>query len=160
RERLATVVTFDKDDKEDLFKEIASELTATPADDDSAFVGRREGLAVFSGKRRDDLYRMLEKSTDQYWAQVTRSEVLKTPDGAFPRQMEALQKLEIQMSALLMAAMERDGERATSTHEGTRQLLYASKLLPSSRVVTPEWLQFGLGSFFETPAGSPLVSTG
>src|SRR5262249_37789218 len=127
---------------------------------DSAFVGRREGLAVFSGKRRDDLYRMLEKSTDQYWAQVTRSEVLKTPDGAFPRQMEALQKLEIQMSALLMAAMERDGERATSTHEGTRQLLYASKLLPSSRVVTPEWLQFGLGSFFETPAGSPLVSTG
>jgi hypothetical protein len=159
-ERLTTVVTFNKDDKEDSFKQIANELTVTPADDDSAFVGRREGLAVFSGKRRDDLYRMLERSTDAYWTQVTRSEVLKTPDGAFPRGMEPAKKLEIQMSALLMAAMERDGERAASTHEGTRQLLYASKLLPSSRVVTPEWLQFGLGSFFETPTGSPGVSTG
>jgi hypothetical protein len=159
-ERLPVVVTFNKDDKEDNFAHLADELTAAPTDNVSAFVGRREGLAVFAARRRDHLYQMLEQSTAQYWAQVNRNDVLQKGDTALPRDMEATTRLDVMGSALLMAVMEKDAERATSTHEGTRQLLYASRVLPAAHVVVPEWLQFGAGSFFETPSGSPWVSTG
>jgi hypothetical protein len=159
-ERLATVVTFNKDDKEDKFKQFADELSAAPTGDDSGFIGRRDPLTVFAGKRRDNLYGMLVRNTDAYWAQYNRAEVLKTPDGAFTRQTDLPTRANVQMSALLMAVMEKDAERVTSTHEGSLQLLYASKVLPTAHVVVPEWLQFGLGSFFETPAGSPWVSAG
>jgi hypothetical protein len=61
--------------------------------------------------------------------------------------------------ALLMRVMEDDAELAAVSHDGTRQLLYASGLLPRG-VAAPEWAQFGLGSFFETPVGSPWMSPG
>src|SRR5262249_33020260 len=52
-----------------------------------------------------------------------------------------------------------DGELAAVTHEGTRQLVAATGLLPRN-VATPHWLQFGLGSFFETPKGAFWPGTG
>ena len=38
-------------------------------------------------------------------------------------------------------------------------MLFASKLLPRN-VHAPEWVQFGMGSFFETPLQSPWASIG
>jgi hypothetical protein len=45
------------------------------------------------------------------------------------------------------------------SHEASRQLSFASGLLPS-KVNVPEWLQFGMGSFFETPLQSPWPTVG
>ena len=56
--------------------------------------------------------------------------------------------------ALLMKALEDESERAGVTNDASRQLLFASGLLPRG-VAVPEWLQFGMGSFFETPEHSP-----
>jgi hypothetical protein len=56
----------------------------------------------------------------------------------------------LQTLALLQRAMEDESERATTTHEGIRQLLAATGLLPRN-VATAEWARFGIASFFETP---------
>src|SRR5207253_6658106 len=58
-----------------------------------------------------------------------------------------------QTLTLVLKAMEEDGKRATVTHEGTRQLIAALGLLPRS-VEAPQWIDFGMASFFETPKGS------
>jgi hypothetical protein len=54
---------------------------------------------------------------------------------------------------------------ASVTHEGTRQLIAAAGLRPGTvllprGVAAPEWIQFGMGSFFETPEGAPWAGTG
>ena len=56
-----------------------------------------------------------------------------------------------------MKVLESDAERMTVSHNASRQLAYAAGLLPRN-VVAPEWVQFGLGSFFETPRGEPWPS--
>jgi hypothetical protein len=61
--------------------------------------------------------------------------------------------------ALLLKVMELDGEVAGTGHGATRQLLYASGFLPPT-VVAPEWVQFGVSSFFETSPGSPWPTFG
>src|SRR5205807_1275457 len=105
-------------------------------------------------------YGDIEKYTTPWWTQgVDRADVLESPDSGFPPGMKGnpLAKAEVQTGALVLRAMEIDGERAAITHNATRQLLFASGLLPRN-VAAPEWLQFGLSSFFETPAGSPSAS--
>ena len=61
--------------------------------------------------------------------------------------------------ALLLKAMEHDSELSSTSHDAARQLLYASGLLPRN-VLVPEWIEFGMGSFFETSPGSPWPTTG
>jgi hypothetical protein len=55
---------------------------------------------------------------------------------------------------LAMKALEADAERWTVSHFASRQLAYAAGMLPQ-HVAAPEWIQHGLGSFFETPLGAP-----
>ena len=64
-----------------------------------------------------------------------------------------------QVMALLLKATENAAERTGISHDGTRQLIYASGLLPRN-VAAPEWVQYGLASFFETPLGAPWPSIG
>src|SRR4029077_18543467 len=64
-----------------------------------------------------------------------------------------------QTMGLLLKAMENDSQRAGISHDGSRQMIYAAGLLPRN-VAAPEWVQFGVGSFFETPLGAPWVMTG
>ena len=66
---------------------------------------------------------------------------------------------EIQTLALLERALQEDAEVASVTHEGTRQLLAATGMLPRN-VAVPEWLQFGWASFFETPKGALWMTVG
>src|SRR5438132_799386 len=49
----------------------------------------------------------------------------------------------LQTLALVQKILEEESERTTITHEGTRQLLAASGVLPRS-VQAPDWVQYGL----------------
>src|SRR6185437_3746673 len=66
---------------------------------------------------------------------------------------------EAQMLSLMLKALEQEAELATVSHEVSRQLLFASGLLPRN-VAVPEWALFGVGSFFETPLQSPWPTIG
>jgi hypothetical protein len=58
-----------------------------------------------------------------------------------------------------MKALEDEWEATAMSNESARQLMFASKLVPAN-VNVPEWLQFGFGSFFETPMQSPFGGPG
>ncbi len=62
------------------------------------------------------------------------------------------------LTRLLLKALENEWDQTNTTHETSRQLLFASGLLPRN-VNVPEWILFGMGSFFETPLQSPWAST-
>ena len=109
-------------------------------------------------------YLTLEKKCNEFWTKgINRALLLTKPETAIPQDVQyardPVAKVYLAELALLQNVSESDGERASITHNGTRQLVYASGLLPST-VAAPEWLQFGMGSFFETPMGSPFVSMG
>src|SRR5207253_9485543 len=119
-----------------------------------------ENLSIFSARRLDEGYDALVKLSDPLWAGgYNRDEVLKGVNKGVPFRTPLSKQIEAQAMALLLKVMERDGERASVTHDGRRQLLYAAGLLPHN-VAAPEWIQFGMGSFFETPLGSPWITTG
>jgi hypothetical protein len=124
------------------------------------FFAPRENLSVISEKRRDAAFGALDDSTKPLWKDFKEQDILKGRNAGVPR--DKLDKnFEIwnaQTMALLKKAMEDDAELASVSHEVTRQLVYSSGLLPRG-VEAPEWIQFGMGSFFETPTGSPWVST-
>jgi len=99
---------------------------------------------------------MLEKTTDATWkkdfdrvARLSGKDRVGYPPGAGPED-----RAYAGMLALLMKALEDEAERAGVSHDAGRQLLFASGLLPRG-VAVPEWAQFGMGSFFETPMHSP-----
>src|SRR5207249_4169216 len=60
---------------------------------------------------------------------------------------------------LIQKAMEEESDRATITHEGCRQLLTATGLLPRT-LASPDWIHEGLASFLETPHRSFYPSVG
>ena len=60
---------------------------------------------------------------------------------------------------MLMKALEDEWEATAMSNEVARQLMFASKLVPTN-VTIPEWVQFGMGSFFETPLQSPFGGPG
>jgi Protein of unknown function (DUF1570) len=154
-ERQVVVVTF----KGDEFYQLNALLLPTPIVADG-FVSPREGVAVFSAKRLDLLYKEMEEYTKPFWTQgVDRAKVLEANDSGFTPQLarNPSAKAEIQTTALVLKSMEVSVEQTGISHNGSRQLLYASGLL-NRNVVAPEWLQFGLGSFFETPLNSPNPS--
>jgi hypothetical protein len=121
---------------------------------DDGFVVRRDNVAVFSSRRIDEAYERLEKHNASEWAQfrVSRDELLS---GAVAKKAQLAQVqggmlvAKLQTLALLQKALEEESERTAATHEGTRQLLAATGLLPRS-VVAADWVHFGMASFFET----------
>jgi len=162
KERQVAVLT----DKPGDFQKLHRHLTASPIFTDS-FFARRESLAVFSAKRSDDTYRKLEQSSKEYWdAGFVRQLLLKgVGTRGIPRQNNVRPDQLAQtghtprLRALLLRALEDEWEKTSVTHEASRQLLYASGLLPRN-VNVPEWLQFGMGSFFETPLQAPWGGAG
>ncbi|HLW66399.1 MAG TPA: DUF1570 domain-containing protein [Gemmataceae bacterium] len=126
------------------------------------FFAPRDNVVVFSSKRTDEAYNMFAEQTRTYWAQGwNREDLLKgkePPKGAKEAaggtKKELMQRdlPRMQTLALLEKALEEESEIAAVSHEGSRQLAVASGLI--SRVVEmPEWLEFGIGSLFETPKG-------
>lgn len=125
------------------------------------FFDRRDNLVVFSSKRLDELYDALEKHTRPFWQSgYDRHLILKGRKQGIPRTGANEDTLaQAQSCALVFKVMEEDSEVASSSHEVPRQLLYGSGLL-SRNVLTPEWVEFGMGSFFETSPGSPWPTIG
>jgi hypothetical protein len=119
------------------------------------FTPRRENIVFLSLRRLDEAYTLLEKNnrTNMQNLQVSMEELLegRVWNG---KSMAATTKpsevIVLQTMVLVQKAMEDEGERTTVGHEGTRQLLSATGFLPGN-VEIPEWIQAGLGSFFNTP---------
>jgi Protein of unknown function (DUF1570) len=119
------------------------------------FLARSDNVVVLANHRLDSSYSALVKNTEKYWAVVPQDSILKK----LPKDQPIANAAEAQTVALLLKLMEEDSETAAVSYEGTRQLLQATGYLPKN-VATPTWLQFGLGSFFETPKGSIWTTVG
>src|SRR5262245_51039792 len=128
---------------------------------EGAFFARREGLSVIAAQRDDSPYKRALTSSKMFWeAGFDRDKVITgKPKAGWPRGADPLTAEAAGEYALLLKAMEEERAATAVSHEASRQLLYASKLLPAN-VAAPEWLLFGLGSFFETPLQSPWPGTG
>lgn len=153
--------------KEDDFEQLRKVLTPGPVVVDG-FFARRENLAVMHSQRQDDPYRALTTFWENWkgkgfqlqdllnggskWSGAPRSVQLQGQQGL-------VKTMEAQMIALMLKALEQEAELATVSHEASRQLLFASGLLPHN-VAVPEWILFGMGSLFETPLQSPWPTTG
>jgi hypothetical protein len=120
---------------------------------EDGFFAPRERLVVLAAGRLDQGYQAL--------AQLTNNEFLSkfSMDDLFKHQVKSKGGVfgntlaRGRTWALLIKALEEDSQRAAVTNEGTKQLLSAIGLWPRT-VEVPEWLNFGIGSFFETPRGS------
>jgi hypothetical protein len=64
-----------------------------------------------------------------------------------------------QTMVLVQKALQEEAEIAAVSHEGTRQLLAATGILPRT-VSLPEWVQYGLPSVWDTCKYDPLLRTG
>lgn len=156
-------------EKAEDFRRLHKALSSSPVLADS-FFARREGLSVFSSKRNDEGYVALAKVSEPLWEKgFDRHRLLtsiKSSDGV-PRDLTRGMLLpQIQQIAngprtvaVMLKALEEEWEATSMTHEATRQLLFASGLVPRN-VNVPEWLQFGFGSFFEQPLQSPWGGAG
>jgi len=153
-------------DTPEKFSQLQATLTASPPVADS-FFARRELTSVFAGRRNDLPYAKIDKVANQeaFGIGFDRDDVLTgVPGRGAPKSLKGVQHREAaslvpRIYALVLKAMEYEYEQTSVTHEASRQLLFASRLLPRN-VQVPEWIQFGMGSFFETPLQSPWPSIG
>jgi hypothetical protein len=162
-ERLVSVQTEKTDD----FVRLRTNFTASPSLADS-FFARRELVSVFASQRTDASYDKLSKAAQPWWtANFDRNELLTgIPNKGLPKTNKPAEKIayaqaakEPRTLALLLKAMENEFEQTGISHEASRQMLYATKQLPRN-VHAPEWVQFGVGSFFETPLQAPWPTIG
>jgi hypothetical protein len=156
--QLAVVTAQTKD-----FNHFHKILTSGPVVVDG-FFARRENVSVMANKRQDDTYDSLNKFWKR-WEDLgfQRTAILsgkKTgAESGHPRGAAPEVVAEAQMLALMLKTLEQEAELATISHDASRQQLFASGLLPRN-VAAPEWLLFGMGSFFETPLQSPWPGLG
>jgi len=162
RERQVAVLTEQRPD----FRKLEKNLSASPPVTDS-FTGRREGLVVFAGKRGDLMYDKVDKGSQSVWESGWDRKALLSgkSDRGVPKNIPRIAAIRNEMSrgprfsALLLKALENEWEQTGMSHEVARQQLFASGLLPHN-VNAPEWVQFGMGSFFEAPLQSPWQTVG
>lgn len=154
------IVVMPDDDRD--FDRYHALLTSGPVIAD-AFYARREGLTVMAKHRLDDTFDALDK----YFGRFTNSgfdpEALLRGKGGVPRDFRdpSAQSYvnDARMIVLVHKALIVQRELNAVSHDATRQFLYGSGLLPRN-VIAPEWLLFGMASFFETPMESPWPSIG
>jgi hypothetical protein len=160
-------------DKEEEFSRLKRQLAGSDTLAGSS-TARREGLVLLSTRRNDSPYRTLsDVSKAEMWDKGFDRNLLLTATNVYtkglpPDVVTALrgnQPEQVKQSngprttALLLKAMEAEWERTSTTHQAARQQLFASGLVPRS-VHVPEWLQSGVGSFFEMPLQSPWGGAG
>jgi hypothetical protein len=126
-----------------------------PAIVEEGLFAPRDNLAVFSSTRLDEAFQALQKLVEQQWNNGWPESVLARgraklklgmdPDPDKPARAETLE--------LVYQAMKEEALLAAVSYEGTRQLITASGLLPQG-VEAPQWIDFGLASFLNTPRGA------
>jgi hypothetical protein len=119
-----------------------------------SFYSPRYNVVVFSSRRLDLAYEGVARSTEGYWNDFKRDAVLHKETAKVPKGHTTGDLWLAETYSLMLRAMEEEGELAAVSHSGTRQLLVGSGLLPHN-VIVPHWLQSGMGSFMQTPYGSP-----
>jgi len=145
-QRLVALLVSDPND----FKKHHHKVFGEPPLVADGFYVPRANMSVFVATRLDPLYDSLLAATSDYCGPQDRSRLLQgKSDPSKPKHSSTI--------ALLIRALEAQSEVATISHESTRQLVTATGLLPRG-VAAPEWIQFGMGSFFETPRGAPWPS--
>jgi len=142
------VAVLERDGREFGSKHVSFNSVPMVAD---GFTARRDNVIILSARRLDEAYRTLEKRNAQYWQdmKIVPSELLSDAIRKKKLRISAGDLATLQTLALVQKAMEDESERSTTTHEGIRQLLAATGLLPRS-VAGAEWVRFGIASFFET----------
>jgi hypothetical protein len=119
---------------------------------EDGFFARREGILYLDLCREPNFEKLRSFVNNKLDNKKTIEAFLKDrPFPSVPGQPDLF------ALALAVKVLEADAERMTVSHHGARQLFYASGLLPRY-VVAPEWIQYGVGSYFETPLGSPWTS--
>jgi hypothetical protein len=120
---------------------------------EDGFFAPRERLAVFAAGRLDQGYLALSRLTNEEFLKSKYSVDELFQKKVKPKGLAPNTVARGQTWTLLLKAMEEDSQRAAVTNEGTKQLLSAVGFWPRT-VEVPEWLNFGIGSFFETPRGA------
>ncbi len=127
---------------------------------------RRDNFILMSWRPVDDAFNALNSGNQSFWksmqipkdwfitGKIWDKGEIPASSVAAPQQLAFVQTL-----TLVQKALEDEAELATLSREGTRQLLFASGILPR-HVHTPEWIVQGLASYFETPMGAPYRSVG
>jgi hypothetical protein len=147
-------------DKPDEFQRLQSAFEASSGVAD-AFFSSRDNLAFFSSRPLDEAYDALHKMTSNLWTSGWKfDELLKGKDwGSTTNPKPIEQVMENQTLVLVLKALREESAYTSVSHEGVRQLVAGAGLLPRS-VEAPEWIQFGMASFFETPSGAPWEGYG
>lgn len=121
------------------------------------FLARRDNVAVVSSIRLDNMFDSLTKYSRPKILGLSK-DALREGKG-WTKTKGILDVASAQTLLLMQDALQDESEHMTATHEGTRQLIAAAGLLPRA-VVAPQWVDFGMGSFFETPKGAFWPGTG
>ena len=139
------------EDTEDEFNKRKVTFDAGDLNSDG-FFARRDNLAVFVNQR-------LDLGSRNFQSKIAALKVYKRADllkGSFPAEAKDIKQRQAAARAAMLfvvdQALQEEGEIASTTHEGTRQLFAATGLLPRN-VEIPQWVQFGLASIFEMPKG-------
>ena len=144
------------DDPSDSFGKLLGVFEGVTVTADS-FYSPRYNLVVFSSRRNDRPYKGLTKASDSLWTIFDRDAILRKGAGIPPKEKGKVTAEHLYLAqtySLLIHALDEDCERASVSHSGTRQILVASGRIPGT-VELPQWMQAGVGSFMQTPYGSP-----
>jgi hypothetical protein len=126
----------------------------------AGFTARRDNVIFLSPRRLDEAFEKLASNNQDNRQSLSINKDDLLSDVIYKRKTGAQMNLipVLQTMALVEKAMEVESERATLTHEGVRQLLSATGLLPRN-VAAGEWVRSGIASFFETPHKALYPST-
>ncbi|MCE9533254.1 MAG: DUF1570 domain-containing protein, partial [Planctomycetes bacterium] len=116
---------------------------------------RNANVVLFPSFRLDDVSRVYDQMMRETY-RAFGNELLNGKFSELGRKEDVADRsakiARAQVLALVDAALREEAEIASATHEGTRQLLAETGLLPRD-TAAPEWLRFGLASLFEMPKG-------
>lgn len=121
------------------------------------FYARRENIVFFSGSRLDGTSDAFNKHVSELIRNGWDFKAMLKGQRRTGKTGEEVAYA--QTMALIHKCLQEESEIASVTHEGTRQLLVATGILPRG-VILPEWVQFGFPSAFETPKYDPYTRTG
>jgi hypothetical protein len=124
------------------------------------FFVRRDNLIVLSTERLDQQSVTLNAHMKSLFQGGWNFKNLVKGIRPVPRTPEELDQIDYaQTMALVQKALQEEAEIAGVSHEGTRQLLAATGILPRT-VALPDWVQYGLPSVWDTCKYDPVFRTG
>lgn len=135
------------------FKTLRTTVFDSPPVVGQGFYSPRENVLVLCGERLDPAAQFLRTYVaDLASREWVPSKLINGPSlrGAVPPRTPPREIATAQTKVLLAKALWANAQAATLTHIGTQQLLSGSGLIPP-HVQPPQWLSFGMASFFEKP---------